>query len=88
MVQNGFPSRLAKLGPMRSLDYAGLDTALHVLYEKTRDATFKPPAILEEKVATGELGIKNGKGFHDYSPEEAEKVRALANDAVIKAAKG
>ncbi len=91
VVQNGFPSRLAKLGPMRSLDYAGLDTALHVLknlYEKTGDATFKPPAILEEKVAKGELGMKSGKGFYEYTPEEAEKVRTLANDAAIKAAKG
>jgi 3-hydroxybutyryl-CoA dehydrogenase len=48
---------------------------------------FKPPSILKEKVARGELGLKSGKGFYAYSPEEAEKVTQLANDAVMRAIK-
>jgi 3-hydroxyacyl-CoA dehydrogenase len=28
---------------------------------------FKPVGIIEEKVSAGELGVKSGKGFHDYS---------------------
>ena len=90
MVKNGFALRLAQLGPIGTADYAGLETLLHVLkylYEKTGDSTFKPPAILEEKVAKGELGLKTGQGFYTYSPAEVEKIRALANDAVMHAAK-
>ncbi len=91
VVKNGFALRLAQLGPIGSADYAGLETLLHVLeyvHEKTGDATFRPPAILKEKVAKGELGLKSGKGFYAYSPEEAEKISALANDAVMQAVKG
>ncbi len=67
VVMNGFALRLARLGPIRSVDYAGLETALHALqyiYEKTGDTTFQPPAILKEKVAKGELGLKTAKGFY------------------------
>jgi 3-hydroxybutyryl-CoA dehydrogenase len=90
VVKNGFALRLAQLGPIRAADYAGLETLLHVLeylYEKTGDSTFKPPAILKEKVAKGELGLKSGKGFYVYSSEEAEKVTALVNNAVMRACK-
>lgn len=90
VVMNGFALRLAQLGPMRSVDYAGLETALHALqyvYEKTGDTTFQPPRILKEKVAKGELGLKTGKGFYVYSPEAAMKFSALANEAVMQAIK-
>ncbi len=88
VVMNGFALRLAQLGPIRSVDYMGLDTALHAsqyVYEKTGDTTFQPPAMLKEKVAKGELGLKTGKGFYVYSPEEAAKFSALANEAVMQA---
>ena len=90
VVMNGFALRLAQLGPMRSVDYAGLETALHALqyiYEKTGDTAFKPPGILEEKVTKGELGLKSGKGFYVYSPEEATKFSELANEVVMRAIK-
>lgn len=90
VVKKGFTLRLAQLGPIRAADYAGLETLLHVLeylYEKTGDSTLKPPTILKEKVAKGELGLKSGKGFYVYSSEEAEKVTALVNNAVMRACK-
>ena len=90
VVKNGFALRLAQLGPIGTVDYAGLETLLDVLkylYEKTGDSTFKPPAILEEKVAKGELGLKTGQGFYTYSRAEVEKITALANDAVMHAGK-
>ncbi len=87
---NGFALRLAQLGPLRSVDYAGLETALHALqyvYEKTGDMTFQPPTILKEKVANGELGLKTGKGFYVYSPAEVRKLSEIANEAVMQAIK-
>lgn len=87
VVQNGFALRLAGIGPIRMADYAGLDTCLNLfryVHEKTGDAGFKPPAILENMVAKGELGMKTGKGFYDYSPEEVEQIRKEADLTVLE----
>ena len=90
VVTHGFALRLAQLGVLRSADYAGLETALHALqyiFAKTGDEAFRPPTILERKVAEKELGLKSGKGFFVYSPDEAVRVSALANTAVMNAVK-
>lgn len=87
VVQNGFALRLASIGPIRMADYAGLDTCLNLfryVYGKTDDPGFKPPGILEEMVAKGELGMKTGKGFYDYSPEEVEQIRKEADLTVLE----
>ena len=34
------------------------------------------PSILQEKVDAGELGIKTGKGFYDYTGRDIEEVKA------------
>ena len=54
-------------------------------HRRRPDAAFQPPAILKEKVAKGELGLKSGKGFYAYSDEEALKFSALANEVVMQA---
>jgi 3-hydroxybutyryl-CoA dehydrogenase len=87
IVQNGFALRLASIGPVRMADYAGLDTSLALLqyvFQKTGDPSFEPPAILMEKVAKGDLGLKSGRGFYAYSPEEAARIRRLADETVIR----
>jgi 3-hydroxybutyryl-CoA dehydrogenase len=90
IVQNGFALRLARIGPVRMADYAGLDTSLALLkyvFQKTGDPSFEPPAILMEKVARGDLGLKSGRGFYAYSPEEAARIRRLADETVIRVRK-
>jgi 3-hydroxybutyryl-CoA dehydrogenase len=63
--QAGFP-----MGPFQLLDVVGNDVSLaiqqevHALYGEPGHA---PAALLEQKVADGDLGRKTGKGFHDYS---------------------
>jgi len=87
VVTNGFALRLAQLGPIRTMDYMGLDTILNVakyMYAKTGDEAFRTPALLEKMVTRGELGLKSGLGFYSYSPEDAQRVRTLAEDAVMK----
>jgi 3-hydroxyacyl-CoA dehydrogenase len=51
------------MGPLRLTDLVGLDVRLDIaeyLHEKLGGERFRPPEILREKVARGELGRKTG----------------------------
>jgi 3-hydroxybutyryl-CoA dehydrogenase len=90
VVTHGFALRVAQLGVLRSADYAGLETALRTLqyiFAETGDAAFKPPAILERKVADKELGMKSGKGFYFYGPDDAARIGSITNAALMNAVK-
>lgn len=61
--------RLACIGPMEAEDFIGLDTAYRVsnnVFKGLSNAT-EASAELGEKVARGELGVKSGKGWYDYT---------------------
>jgi 3-hydroxybutyryl-CoA dehydrogenase len=57
------------MGPLRSTDLVGLDVRLAIAEHltETLGERFRPPALLREKVARGELGRKSGRGFFDWS---------------------
>lgn len=58
------------MGPLRLTDLVGLDVRLHIaeyLHEELGAERFRPPQILRDKVAAGELGQKSGRGFFDWS---------------------
>ncbi|QBJ96082.1 3-hydroxyacyl-CoA dehydrogenase family protein [Rhodococcus sp. ABRD24] len=57
------------MGPLRSTDLVGLDVRLAIAEHLTATLgeRFKPPALLREKVARGELGRKSGQGFFNWS---------------------
>ncbi|WP_293853561.1 3-hydroxyacyl-CoA dehydrogenase family protein [uncultured Alsobacter sp.] len=57
------------VGPLKLCDIVGLDVRLDIalyLSSKLGDR-FAPPKLLRDKVARGELGVKSGKGFFDWS---------------------
>ncbi|WP_457949790.1 3-hydroxyacyl-CoA dehydrogenase family protein [Pseudarthrobacter sp. alpha12b] len=56
-------------GPLRTTDIVGLDVRLGIAeyLHETLGERFAPPQILREKVASGELGRKTGKGFFNWS---------------------
>lgn len=60
-----------KMGPFKLMDLIGMDINLAVsqsLYNAFDKAErFKPSSLQAEKVKAGELGIKSGKGFYNYS---------------------
>ncbi len=66
----GFGFRFASIGVVEFIDFGGND----ILYYASRymaqaldAARFSPPAIVEQYMHEGRIGLKSGKGFYDYS---------------------
>jgi len=76
-IRYSFGLRLPVLGPMENIDMVGADLtlAIHDYILKHLESSPEPSPVLKEKVAKGELGFKTGRGFRDWSPEEAEESR-------------
>jgi 3-hydroxybutyryl-CoA dehydrogenase len=57
-----------KMGPLTTLDYVGLDTALAVaeVLEAELGSAYKASPLLKRLVQAGCYGMKNGKGFYLY----------------------
>jgi 3-hydroxyacyl-CoA dehydrogenase len=61
------------MGPLRTADLIGIDTivnTLKVLQDERKDDSFAPGRRLTAMVARGELGVKSGRGFFDYTGRE------------------
>lgn len=60
------------MGPLRLLDFVGLDTALRIgeiMFEEYRESRYAPPPLLRRMVVAGLHGRKSGKGFYDYASD-------------------
>jgi 3-hydroxyacyl-CoA dehydrogenase len=82
----GFGFRLACLGPLEIHDLNGLDVVLKA-GGKTRqsicnDRSHSPSLV--QKVENGELGVKTGKGWHDYRGRTREDVVDEANRKLLR----
>jgi 3-hydroxybutyryl-CoA dehydrogenase len=76
-IKNGFGLRLPVLGPMETADMVGTDLtlAIHDYILKYLESSPEPSPLLKEKVERGELGFKTGRGFQEWPPETAQRVR-------------
>jgi 3-hydroxybutyryl-CoA dehydrogenase len=56
------------VGPLKTTDIVGLDIRLAIAEHLARELgpRFEPPQLLRDKVASGELGRKSGRGFYDW----------------------
>ena len=60
------------MGPLRLTDVVGLDVRLAIaehLHRTFGEDTYRPPQLLRDKVARGELGKKSGQGFYRWETE-------------------
>ena len=66
------------MGPLQLADFIGLDVCLsilNVLHDGFNNAKYIPCNLLVTMVESGNLGIKSGKGFYDYTThKKAERV--------------
>ncbi|APG19955.1 3-hydroxybutyryl-CoA dehydrogenase [Kosakonia radicincitans] len=72
-VQRTLAPRWAAMGPMKLMDFAGLDTVEKVagiLLPALDNSTTLPPWLLE-KVAAKQLGVKSGEGFYCWDGQSA-----------------
>ena len=64
------------MGPLKLLDFVGLDTTLaisEVLFSEFKDPRYAAPALLRRMVESGFMGKKSGRGFYDYSKKGDKK---------------
>ena len=76
--QASFVPRACVLGICKRIDFGGVDMTYNNFKNKSYSAPQWDtiPSILQEKVDAGELGIKTGKGFYDYTGRDIEEVKA------------
>ncbi len=77
------------LGLVQRYDFTGLDISANNILNASyvMPETSKRPAILFDHVDKGELGVKTGKGFFDYSDRETKDVLKKRDKMLIKVLK-
>lgn len=86
VIRNSIGRRWAVAGVFELLELIGWDLALAVAAEIMPDLESRPepPSLLREQVASGDLGVKSGKGFYDWTPESAEELRLRVARALLE----
>jgi 3-hydroxybutyryl-CoA dehydrogenase len=89
-IRFGFGLRLPVLGPLETADMVGTDLtlAIHNYILKYIESSPEPSPLLKKKVEEGDLGFKSGRGFQDWTPEEAQKSRKRLQEYLLKVTKG
>jgi len=88
VVKQGFGARLGVLGPLEQSDLVGLDLTknIHDTLVPDLDVTPHTHPYLGALIDKGELGMKTGKGFRRWTPDEAEAVRQRLRQTLVKSA--
>ena len=85
-VRMGFGLRYLVSGPLEQRDLGGLD--LHVALAEELwphlDRSSGPFPLVRQMVERGELGLKTGKGFYDWSAADEHAVRDKKYEALLK----
>lgn len=79
VVRKGLGRRLSLIGPFETADLGGLDVYFsiceYLFPELGCDAVV--PGFFADKVRQGELGVKSGKGFYEWSRDKARQTVEL-----------
>ena len=84
-IRNGPGLRFPAYGLLEHADMIGLDMQLAIdryLFGELCNLS-EAPALLEERVARGDLGARTGRGLYDWSRKDAAAVRARRDQFII-----
>lgn len=81
----GFGLRLPVYGILEHQDMVGLDMGSAIVNYVAQDLYNLPraPQLMNDLVARGELGVKTGRGFYDWSEKSADELRARRDAFVL-----
>jgi len=73
------------LGPMENSDLVGIELTynIHVNILKALADNKEPSPLLQEMLGRGELGMKSGKGWQEWTPEQVEKINTGLREYLI-----
>lgn len=83
-IRYGLSRRWQVAGVFELFDLAGLDTVLAVAsFISDLESSHDIPLLLREKVERGELGVKSGRGFYEWTPEQAAAIKQRIAEVLI-----
>jgi 3-hydroxyacyl-CoA dehydrogenase len=84
IITSSFGRRLSVAGVFEVFEAAGWDVTLAVADQlfPAIDRSTSAPDSVREMVTRGDLGLKTGKGFYDWTPENAAALRARIGAAL------
>jgi len=84
-IKYGLSRRWAVAGVFELFDLAGWDTVLAAASYILPDLeSSNDTSLLRAKVERGELGVKSGRGFYDWTPEQAAALKKRIAEALVR----
>ncbi len=90
-VKYGFGFRFAILGLLEFIDWGGGDILFHAsryMTDAMKDSRFEAPQIVKDNMAAGRNGLRDGKGFYDFTTMDVPAYRRERLAAFLKALDG
>ena len=90
VARMSFGLRLPVMGILEFQDLIGVDLSLAVLDYVAPSLNNDPgaPRLMREMLQRGELGVKAGKGFYDWSAKDAQAIRDRRDQFLVAFLKG
>jgi 3-hydroxybutyryl-CoA dehydrogenase len=85
-AKTGFGLRLPVYGIFEHADAVGLDMVHDIIDYVAKDLYNQPqaPPLIKDLVQRGDMGVKTGKGFYDWSKKNIEEVFARRDSFVVE----
>lgn len=88
-VSLGLAPRLTVSGPLEQRDMNGIDLNYKIAQNlwNQLSGSEEPLQFLKQKVEKGELGLKSGRGYYDWSGMKPSEVRSARDEALLRITK-